>query len=157
MMKADSAVVQWIREVLTKSIVKRLQEDGARAEAISQPTSLVRCGIDRVFRYTGTCPGVRDKIVWSPEHFRWDLILAKPRCDPPAFCKEAELCLAVPAHLTGKDFDKARDRALFDACQAWNYLDGSGKQKIKLPAVSDSIKIDMIEDADADSDQSSQE
>ena len=78
-------------------------------------------------------------------------------CDVRAFCREAGLYLNVSPELKGKEFDSARNRALLHACRAWNMLDKSGKHRIKLPAGTDGLKIQMECHPDSDSDETSSE
>ena len=66
---------------------------------------------------------------------RWGLRVKQPdgAMTINEFCRQKKLTSSVPPILTGEEFQKARDKALLDACVAWNALDISKKYRISIP------------------------
>ena len=99
----------------------------------SSQLSLVTCRDDKIGHYTGVTQGVRDKIVWDPEHSKW-LIKAKKSNIPSfrTFLSEHNFTVDVPRNATGDNWVRLRNAALIDACRAWNMLDKSTSHRIKI-------------------------
>ena len=113
-------------------MVQHLGEDRKNTEAMTQP--LIACGEDRVFHYSGGALGVRDKICWEPDNSPWFLKVSKPKHCAQDYCVTNSLHLKVSYSIVGDEFRLAREKALIDACVAWNAIDGSKKHRISLLA-----------------------
>ena len=64
--------------------------------------------------------------------------LKKQQESTAEFCRKRSLCSNVKETVTGDEFTHARDKALIDACVAWDGLDRSARYRIKLPATTQS-------------------
>ena len=131
---------------------QHFDEEQAALQEKSMP--LIACGEEKVFRYSGKALGVREKIFWVPESRSWTLKIGKEKKNLKDFCRERKLRLSVPPGLTGAEFKAARDKALIDACLAWNSCDGTGKYRIMFPDVTNTfaIKVDACSGFKSDSD-----
>ena len=123
---------------------KHFQVEIAAIKAMSRP--LIACGEEKVFHYSGKALGVRDKILWVPESISWTLKVGKETQKQSELCRKQPMCLDVSPGLIGEEFKKARDKALLDACLAWNQLDGTAKFRIKLPDVEECSAIHLAKD-----------
>ena len=61
--------------------------------------------------------------------------MGKEKEDLTDFCRHKSLRLSVDPGIAGDEFRKARDKALLDACSAWNHIDGTPKLRMKLHEV----------------------
>ena len=75
LIRADDALLKWIREGLQKALGLHFHAEYGVLKALSQP--FIACGEEKVFHYSGNAPGVRDKIYWVPEKRVWNLKLKK--------------------------------------------------------------------------------
>ena len=144
MIRVDDVSVKWIREGFQQTFEKHIEAEMGAVKAMSQP--LIACGQEKVSPYSGMCLGVRDKTFWMPEKRCWALNhkLLDPEKNIRDFCRQESLCLSVQLTVFGEDFRKARDEALLDACRVWNALGKSGKQRIKLPAKTESCPVIQV-------------
>ena len=141
MVRVDKDVNKWIFKGFQPFVLKHFEEELKAIKAIFQP--LIERGAEKVFRYSGSALGVRDKIFWSPERMAWTPKLQKPKEELTAYCRKSGLRLQVSHGLVGDECRRAREQALLDACVAWNCLDGSGKHRIRLPAVDSGTPIQL--------------
>ena len=84
------------------------------------------------FNFSSRNLGVRDKISWLPDKRAWSLTTKAAPQVIKKFAKDNNLSLHVDPDKIGRDFVRARDKALIDACMVWNGVDPSSKQRIKL-------------------------
>ena len=128
LIRADDDAIKWIRTGLQQALEHDFSVD---PQAMSQ--QLIASCEDKVFHYTGNRPGVRDKNFWDPDKCPWGLTLKRPHDNIEKVCMAQSPCLKVKTTLSGDEFRAAREKAFIHACQAWNALDSSSKQRITLP------------------------
>ena len=77
--------------------------------------------------------GVRDKIRWMPEKFKWDLKFKGEIGDDLKYCKTNEINLAIANNLCNEKFLVAREQSFLNALRVWNAIDQSGRKRIAIP------------------------
>ena len=77
--------------------------------------------------------GVRDKIRWMPEKFKWDVKFKGEIGDDLTYCKEKNITLEIANNLNSEPFMAAREEAFLNAVEVWNAIDKSGRQRIVTP------------------------
>ena len=116
LIRVGEAVNKWIHEGFHSFVLKHVEEELKTMKAMSQP--LIACGEEKVFRYSGSALGVRDKILWAPETCSWNLKLQKPKHNVPDFCLKNPLHLKVSYGLVGEEYKKARGQIF--AMHVWH-------------------------------------
>ena len=77
--------------------------------------------------------GVREKIMWKPEKFKWDIKFKGEIGADLTYCKKNEIYLEIDKSLCSDKFMAAREQAFLNAMHVWNAIDKSGRKRIQIP------------------------
>ena len=126
--KAEVKSAMWIQSGLRSSVKAYIDRE---LRAMSHTLST---GVDEPNAIMlNLRPGVREKIMWKPEKFKWDIKFKGDIGSDVAFCKKNQIYLTVDKSLISDEFMAAREEAFINAMHVWNAVDKSGRLRIKIP------------------------
>ena len=131
-LKVDDGAAAFITKYIAKRAAELAPEDarGKFPEAARIPSRLLpQAKIQNID--DDDTPTVRGKVVWDPDHYAWRIIVKSTR-NPDPYTDDQGRPLSVSRSLKAEDDEEARREAYYRAIHAWNTLDESKQNRIKV-------------------------
>ena len=131
-LKVDDGAAAFITKYIAKRAAELAPEDarGKFPEAARIPSRLLPQAKFQNIDDDDT-PTVRGKVVWDPDHYAWRIIVKSTR-NPDPYTDDQGRPLSVSRSLKAEDDEEARREAYYRAIHAWNTLDESKQNRIKV-------------------------